>query len=237
MTTVDWSIREWSNIKRGNADQSSGATGHIAGKRVLDLVLSISALILCAPIFALVALLVRVKLGRPVFFRQERPGLYGQPFTMIKFRTMTDERDAQGNLRPDSERMTRLGRILRSTSLDELPELINVLKGEMSLVGPRPLLLRYMSYFTERERLRFETLPGITGLAQINGRNESPWDERFACDVWYVENQSLVLDLKIMAHTLLKVVRREDVQPDPELAVIALDQERQAATLPWGKVA
>ena len=237
MTTVDWSIQEWSNIKRVNADQSPGATGHIAGKRVLDLVLSISALILCAPIFALVALLVRVKLGRPVFFRQERPGLYGQPFTMIKFRTMTDERDAQGNLRPDSERMTRLGRILRSTSLDELPELINVLKGEMSLVGPRPLLLRYMSYFTERERLRFETLPGITGLAQINGRNESPWDERFACDVWYVENQSLVLDLKIMAHTLLKVVRREDVQPDPELAVIALDQERQAATLPWGKVA
>jgi lipopolysaccharide/colanic/teichoic acid biosynthesis glycosyltransferase len=199
----------------------------ISGKRLLDLALSISALILCAPIFALVALLVRIKLGRPVFFRQERPGLHGRPFTLIKFRTMTDERDEEGNLKPDSERMTRFGELLRSTSLDELPELINVLKGEMSLVGPRPLLLRYMPYFTPRERLRFESLPGITGMAQINGRNEAPWEDRFAFDVWYVENQSPLLDCKIMAHTLFQVVRRQDVQPNPGLAVMALDQERQ----------
>jgi lipopolysaccharide/colanic/teichoic acid biosynthesis glycosyltransferase len=222
---MDWSIRKsrkWSSTE----DQASRAR-QAYGKRFLDVALSVSSLILGAPVFALVALLVRIKLGRPVFFRQERPGLNGRPFTMIKFRTMTDERDEQGNLLPDSERMTRLGRILRSTSLDELPELINVIKGDMSLVGPRPLLLRYMPYFDERERLRFETLPGITGMAQINGRNESPWDERFAHDVWYVENQSLLLDVKILAHTLFKVLRREDVQPDPGLAVMALDVERQ----------
>jgi sugar transferase EpsL len=226
MTTMDWSIpgsRRWSSTRGQNTE-----TGRVPGKRFLDLTLSISALILCAPLFALVALLVRIKLGRPIFFRQERPGLRGRPFTLIKFRTMTDERDGQGNLRPDSERVTRLGLLLRSTSLDELPELINVIKGEMSLVGPRPLLLRYMPYFTERESLRFEVLPGITGLAQINGRNESPWEERFAHDVWYVENQTLMLDVQILAHTLLKVVRREDVQPDPGLAVVALDIERQA---------
>jgi sugar transferase EpsL len=153
--------------------------------------------------------------------------LYGHPFTLIKFRTMTDERDEEGNLLPDPERMTRLGRLLRSTSLDELPELINVLKGEMSLVGPRPLLLRYMPYFTARERLRFETLPGITGLAQINGRNTAPWEDRFAHDVWYVEHRSLLLDIKILARTLLHVLRSEDVEPDPGLAVMALDEERR----------
>ncbi len=199
----------------------------VPGKRLLDLAMAIGGLILCAPIFALVALLVRIKLGRPVFFRQERPGLHGRPFTLIKFRTMTDERDEQGNLLPDHERMTRLGRLLRSTSLDELPELINVLKGEMSLVGPRPLLLRYMPYFTARERLRFETLPGITGLAQINGRNTAPWEDRFARDVWYVEHRSLLLDIKILVHTLLQVLRCEDVEPDPGLAVMALDEERR----------
>ena len=197
------------------------------GKRVLDLALAVPALILGAPLFALLALCVRIKLGRPVLFRQERPGLRGKLFTLVKFRTMTQECDQAGNLLPDKDRLTRFGRLLRSTSLDELPELLNVLRGEMSLVGPRPLLPRYMPYFSKRESTRFEVLPGITGMAQINGRNESPWEERFAGDVWYVENQSLALDLKIIAHTLLKVVRRQGVQAVPESTVIALDKERQ----------
>jgi len=188
------------------------------------------ALTLCAPLFALLALLVRTKLGRPVFFRQERPGLHGRPFTLVKFRTMTDDRDEQGNLLPDHDRMTPFGRLLRSTSLDELPELYNVLKGEMSLVGPRPLLLRYMPYFSEGERARFTVLPGITGWAQIHGRNGSPWDRRLADDTWYVKNQSLLLDLRIMVETVLQVLIRQDVEPDPHFAVGALDDERRERT-------
>jgi lipopolysaccharide/colanic/teichoic acid biosynthesis glycosyltransferase len=225
MTTIDWLNQkptQWNRIGRGKK-----ATYLALGKRLLDLALTLPALILCAPLFALLALLVRIKLGRPIFFRQERPGLYGRPFTMIKFRTMTDDRDAEGNLLPDHERMTPLGRLLRSTSLDELPELFNVLKGEMSLVGPRPLLLRYMPYFMEHERVRFAVMPGITGWAQIHGRNGAPWDERFADDVWYVENQSLLLDLRIMVRTVLQVLRCQDVEPDPQFAVGALDEERR----------
>jgi sugar transferase EpsL len=236
MTILDWAI--FRSARGGSVDEGHTLTRRIPGKRLLDLALAIVGLILCAPIFALVALLVQIKLGWPVFFLQERPGLHGRPFTLIKFRTMTDERDEAGNLLSDSERMTRLGRLLRSTSLDELPELINVLKGEMSLVGPRPLLLRYMPYFTTRERLRFEALPGITGLAQINGRNAAPWEDRFALDVSYVEQRSLLLDVKILAYTLLQVLRRKDVQPDPGLAVMALDEERRrtvsaSASYPW----
>ena len=196
------------------------------GKRVLDLVLIMLALPVLPPAMALVALLVRLKLGSPVFFRQQRPGLQGKPFTIYKFRTMTDARDARGNLLPDTQRLTPCGRWLRSTSLDELPELINVLKGEMSLVGPRPLLMKYLPYYTEKERKRFEVLPGITGLAQVNGRNHLPWDERLAYDVWYVEHRSPKLDLTIIFRTLLQVWRGHDVQVDPGSTMLDLDKER-----------
>lgn len=181
------------------------------GKRLLDLALTIPALLLLSPLLALVALLVRLKLGAPVLFRQERPGLLGKPFTMCKFRTMTDARDAQGDPLPDAERLTGLGRFLRSTSLDELPELLNVLKGEMSLVGPRPLLMRYLDRYTPQQRRRHEVRPGLTGWAQVNGRNALEWEDRFALDVWYVDHQSLALDVKIIALTLGKWVRREGI--------------------------
>jgi lipopolysaccharide/colanic/teichoic acid biosynthesis glycosyltransferase len=170
-----------------------------------------------------VALLVRIKLGSPVLFRQERPGRNGEPFTLVKFRSMTNERDENGELLPDEQRLTRFGKLLRSTSLDELPELFNVIKGEMSLVGPRPLLVRYLPYFSTRERKRFDVLPGITGMAQINGRNNLAWDQRFKHDVWYVEHCSVATDIKIMAQTLVKVVRREDIA---EVPGVALDEER-----------
>uniref|UniRef100_UPI002ACEFDF9 sugar transferase n=1 Tax=Chloroflexus sp. TaxID=1904827 RepID=UPI002ACEFDF9 len=149
------------------------------GKRLLDLILVIPALIVLAPVMAVIALLVRIKLGPGVFFRQRRPGLHGRPFTMLKFRTMTDARDAQGRLLPDEQRLTPFGRFLRSTSLDELPELFCVLRGEMSLVGPRPLLMQYLDRYTPEQRRRHEVLPGITGLAQINGRNAISWEEKF----------------------------------------------------------
>lgn len=197
------------------------------GKRLLDLIVATTVLILLSPVLVVIALLVRLRLGTPVLFRQQRPGLHGQPFTLLKFRTMTDARDARGNLLPDEQRLTPLGRFLRSASLDELPELFNVLRGEMRLVGPRPWLMRYMPYYTEPERKRFEMLPGITGWAQVNGRNDSSWDERLACDIWYVENWSLTLDLKILWLTLLKAVRRENVQIVPRLTMLDLDEERR----------
>jgi lipopolysaccharide/colanic/teichoic acid biosynthesis glycosyltransferase len=171
--------------------------------------------------------LVRSKLGSPVFFRQTRPGLYGRPFEMVKFRTMTDARGADGELLPDAERLTSLGRLLRSTSLDELPELWNVLKGDMSIVGPRPLLTQYLPYYTEYERVRFLVRPGITGWAQINGRNLARWDKRLSLDVWYVTNQSLVLDTKIIAGTLIKVFKRDGVAVDPSAVMLNLDDERR----------
>lgn len=181
------------------------------GKRVFDLALTIPALILLSPVLAFTALLVRVKLGSPVIFRQQRPGLNGQPFTVLKFRTMTDTRDAQGNLLPDKDRLTSLGRFLRSTSLDELPELLNVLRGEMSVVGPRPLLMKYLDRYTSTQMRRHEILPGITGWAQVNGRNAISWAEKFALDVWYVDHLSLRLDLQIIALTLWKALRREGI--------------------------
>jgi sugar transferase EpsL len=184
---------------------------HRYGKRLLDLALTIPVLILLAPLLALLALLVRVKLGSPVFFRQQRPGLHGQPFTILKFRTMTNARDAQGNLLPDADRLTPFGQLLRSTSLDELPELILVLKGDMSLVGPRPLLMRYLDRYTLEQMHRHEAKPGITGWAQINGRNAISWENRFALDVWYVEHQSLWLDLKIIALTGWTILKGEDI--------------------------
>ncbi len=181
------------------------------GKRLLDLIIVIPALIMLAPVMAVIALLVRIKLGRGVIFRQRRPGLHGRPFMMLKFRTMTDARDAQGRLLPDEQRLTPFGRFLRSTSLDELPELFCVLRGEMSLVGPRPLLMQYLERYTPEQRRRHEVLPGITGLAQINGRNALSWEEKFAYDVQYVDQLSLWLDLKILALTLWKVMKREGI--------------------------
>ena len=181
------------------------------GKRLLDLALTIPALILLAPLFALLALLVRLKLGSPVLFRQQRPGLHGQPFTILKFRTMTDARDAQGNLLHDEDRLTPFGQFLRSISLDELPELILVLKGDMSLVGPRPLLMRYLDRYTPEQMRRHEAKPGITGWAQINGRAAITYEERFIMDVWYVDHQSLWLDLKIIAMTAWHIPKRESI--------------------------
>jgi sugar transferase EpsL len=181
------------------------------GKRLLDLALTIPALILLSPVLGLAALLVRLKLGAPILFRQQRPGLLGQPFTILKFRTMADARDAQGNLLPDEDRLTPLGQFLRSTSLDELPELINVLKGEVSLVGPRPLLIRYLDRYSPEQMRRHEVKPGITGWAQVNGRNALTWERKFELDVWYVDHQSLWLDLKIIALTGQKIIIREGI--------------------------
>ena len=181
------------------------------GKRLFDLGLILVGLPFILPLLAGVALLVALKLGRPILFRQLRPGHQTKPFTLYKFRSMTDGRDAQGKLLPDSDRLPPFGRFLRSTSLDELPELFNVLKGEMSLVGPRPLLMQYLSLYSPEQRVRHDVRPGITGWAQINGRNTISWEDKFALDVWYVDNLSLWLDLKIIALTLWKIVRRDDI--------------------------
>jgi lipopolysaccharide/colanic/teichoic acid biosynthesis glycosyltransferase len=180
-------------------------------KRALDLALALPALLLLAPIYLGIAALVRLKLGTPVLFRQQRPGLHGREFTLLKFRTMTDARDSYGDLLPDAQRLTRFGRFLRSTSLDELPELINVLKGDMSLVGPRPLLIQYLVRYTPEQMRRHEVLPGLTGWAQINGRNALSWEQKFALDVWYVERQSFWLDLRIIMLTVWKILKREGI--------------------------
>ena len=180
-------------------------------KRSFDIALSGMALLVLAPVLVALAALVRLKLGRPVLFRQTRPGLGGVPFEMIKFRTMTDHRDSSGQLRPDEERLTPFGRLLRTTSADELPELWNVLKGEMSLVGPRPLLMQYLARYSARQWRRHEVKPGITGWAQINGRNALSWDEKFELDIWYVDNCSFLLDLKILFMTILQVVQRRGI--------------------------
>jgi lipopolysaccharide/colanic/teichoic acid biosynthesis glycosyltransferase len=177
----------------------------------LDLLLALSAVIILAPLFAMLALLIRWGMGRPVVFRQVRPGLHGKPFGLLKFGTMTEERDYQGNLLPDEKRLTRLGRFLRATSLDELPELFNVVKGEMSLVGPRPLLMQYLDRYSPDQARRHEVKPGITGWAQVNGRNAITWEEKFRLDVWYVDHMSLWLDLKIIAMTMWKIVKREGI--------------------------
>ena len=181
------------------------------GKRTLDLVLSAGALLLLSPLIAALALLVRTRLGTPVLFRQQRPGLGGIPFILYKFRTMTDARDVQGRLLSDTERLTPFGRFLRSTSLDELPELLNVLHGEMSLVGPRPLLMQYLDRYTPEQARRHEVRPGITGWAQVNGRNALTWEQKFALDVWYVDHVSLALDAKIIVLTIAKIIKREGI--------------------------
>lgn len=180
-------------------------------KRTLDIILSLIALIILSPVLLILAVLIRIKLGNPIIFTQERAGKKGKPFTIYKFRTMTNAKDANGKLLPNAQRKTKFGNILRSTSLDELPELWNVLKGEMSLVGPRPLLLEYLPYYTQEQNKRHEVLPGITGWAQINGRNALKWDEKFELDVWYVKHQSLVLDIKILIKTVGKVIQRKNI--------------------------
>ena len=180
-------------------------------KRILDVILSFTALCILSPIIAIIAILVRIKLGSPVLFKQDRPGKNGEVFCIYKFRTMTDKRDSNGDLLPDMERLPFFGRILRSTSLDELPELINILKGEMSLVGPRPLAVEYLPYYSEVEKHRHDVRPGLTGLAQINGRNTIIWEKKFEYDIKYVENLSFVLDLEIILKTVIKVFERDDV--------------------------
>jgi len=180
-------------------------------KRTLDVTVSCVALLFLLPILLTVALLVRLFLGKPVLFRQERPGLNAKSFTLLKFRTMTYVRDAQDQLLPDAQRLTVLGRFLRSTSLDELPELINVIRGEMSLVGPRPLLPRYLNRYTPEQMRRHEVKPGITGWAQIHGRNRLDWNQKFALDLWYVHHQSFWLDLSILAKTAKLVLTREGI--------------------------
>jgi len=181
------------------------------GKRTLELSLSLLALLLFSPLILALAGLVRIALGRPVFFRQERPGLHGSLFALYKFRTMTHYRDGRGKLLTDAQRLTPLGRVLRSTSLDELPELWNVLRGDMSLVGPRPLLTQYLGRYTPEQARRHDVKPGITGWAQVNGRNALTWDEKFRLDVWYVDHVSCWLDMRIIALTLWKILLREGI--------------------------
>ena len=181
------------------------------GQRWLDLLLTVPALIVLAPVLAIVALLVRVRLGAPILFRQQRPGLGGQPFILLKFRTMTDARDRAGHLLADEQRLTGFGRFLRSSSLDELPELLNVLRGEMSLVGPRPLLMQYLSRYSPEQMRRHEVRPGLTGWAQINGRNAITWEQKFALDVWYIDHQSPVLDLAIIILTMQKILKHDGI--------------------------
>jgi lipopolysaccharide/colanic/teichoic acid biosynthesis glycosyltransferase len=200
----------------------------LAIKRAFDVAVVLLALLLLWPVMLAVALAVWARMGRPVLFGQVRPGKDERPFRMWKFRTMTDARDEVGNLLPDGARLTRLGRFLRKTSLDELPELFNVLRGEMSLVGPRPLLMRYLPYYRPRERKRALVLPGITGWAQIKGRNFVTWDERFELDVWYVENRSFWLDLKILFLTALAVLSARSVAVDTGALYKNLDEARQA---------
>jgi sugar transferase EpsL len=180
-------------------------------KRIVDLILGLLAASLLWPFILAIALFVRLKLGSPVLFGQVRPGIEGLPFTMVKFRSMVDARSSDGKLLPDEQRLTAFGRFLRSTSLDELPELWNVLKGEMSLVGPRPLLMEYLPLYTKEQARRHQVKPGVTGWAQVNGRNAISWEQKFALDVWYVDNQSFWLDCKILWMTVLKVLRRDGI--------------------------
>lgn len=180
-------------------------------KRIIDFILSLLALIILSPIILIIYILVRIKLGRPVFFKQARPGKNEKIFTLYKFRTMTNKKDTNGELLPDQDRITKLGKILRTTSLDELPELINIIKGDMSIVGPRPLATKYLPYYNEQEKHRHDVRPGLTGLAQINGRNALNWEQRFAYDLQYIHNISFINDCKIILKTIKKVLKKEDV--------------------------
>lgn len=196
-------------------------------KRLFDIVFSIIFLLCFWWLYIIIAVFVKKKLGSPVIFKQQRPGLNGKIFTMYKFRSMTDARDKNGKLLSDAERLPKFGQLLRSTSLDEIPEIFNVLKGDMSLVGPRPLLVKYIPYYTQKERRRHDVRPGITGWAQVNGRNFISWDKRLALDVEYVDNCSLMLDFKIIFFTLKKIIKREDIAVVPSQIFKNLDMERK----------
>lgn len=196
-------------------------------KRVFDLAIVLLALPLVLPLALLVGLLIRIRLGAPIFFKQVRPGLAARPFVLFKFRTMRDVYDSEGKLLPDYERLTPLGGYLRKLSLDELPQLWNVLRGEMSLVGPRPLLMEYLPLYTSEQARRHDVKPGITGLAQVRGRNSIGWDEKFAMDVWYVDHQSIALDIKILAKTIRSVVRRDGVNRSDDVTMPRLDEHRR----------
>lgn len=196
-------------------------------KRFLDIIISLLGLIILSPIILIVAILVRIKLGSPIIFKQERPGKDEKIFKLYKFRSMSDKKDENGELLPDSERLTKFGKILRATSLDEIPELINILKGEMSLIGPRPLAICYLPYYNEKEKHRHDVRPGLTGLAQINGRNAINWDKRFAYDIEYVNNITFINDLKILFKTFYKVLKRDDVVVTGTGTVIDFDEYRR----------
>lgn len=183
-------------------------------KRPLDFTLSLIAIIILSPLLLIVAILVRIKLGKPIIFKQQRPGKNEKIFTLYKFRTMTDEKDEEGNLLPDSERLTKFGKFLRSTSLDELPELINIIKGEMSIVGPRPLLVEYLPLYNEKQKHRHDVRPGLTGLAQISGRNSIDWEEKFKEDIEYVNNTTFIQDTKIILKTFIKVFKRDGINQE-----------------------
>ena len=188
-------------------------------KRILDVAIASTALVLLSPVYALVAYKVKKNLGSPVLFRQTRPGLHGQPFEMIKFRSMKDAMDKAGNPLPDSKRLTPFGKMLRATSLDEMPELWNVIKGDMSIVGPRPLLMEYLPLYNSEQAKRHEVRPGITGYAQVNGRNAISWEKKFELDTWYVNNHSLWLDFKIMLKTVKKVLAKDDISAEGEVTM------------------
>ena len=191
-------------------------TERIMLKRAFDIAASASALVVLSPVLAITAYKVKKELGSPVLFRQTRPGLYGRPFEMIKFRTMKDVTDEEGNALPDSERLTDFGKKLRASSLDELPELWNVLKGDMSLVGPRPLLMEYLPLYNAEQAKRHNVRPGVTGYAQVNGRNSLSWEDKFKLDTWYVEHQSFLLDLKILLKTVKKVIIKDGISAEGE---------------------
>ena len=188
-------------------------------KRTFDIVASASALVLLSPVLAITAYKVKKELGSPVLFRQTRPGLHGKPFEMIKFRTMKDASDKAGNALPDSERLTEFGKKLRASSLDELPELWNVLKGDMSLVGPRPLLMEYLPLYNAEQAKRHNVRPGVTGYAQVNGRNSLSWEDKFKLDTWYVEHQSFLLDMKILLKTVIKVIIKDGINQSEEVTM------------------
>lgn len=192
-------------------------------KRSFDIIFSLTVLIMLSPIFLIIAILVKIKLGGPIFFVQERIGMYNRPFKMYKFRTMRDTKDSSGNLLSDDERLTKFGKTLRSTSLDELPEFFNIIRGEMSLIGPRPLLPKYLPLYSGEQIKRHNVLPGLTGWAQVNGRNSISWTEKFKLDVWYVENWSLKLDLKIFFLTIVKVIKREDINQESTVTMEAFN--------------
>ena len=196
-------------------------------KRLLDILISLTFIVLFSWLYLILVILVRIKLGSPVLFCQERPGYNEKIFKLYKFRTMTDKRDEKGNLLPDSERLTKFGSMLRSTSLDELPEMFNILKGDMSLIGPRPLLVEYLPYYTEEERLRHSVRPGLTGLAQVSGRNYLAWDKRLAKDVEYVNHISFIMDVRIIIKTIMVVFKKEDVSVDTNVVEGYLWDERQ----------